>query len=98
MVCREAFRVAQSYYAFKSTGGGTKQQGVAAMLRALCTIFGRRLHADRSAGSDAQAAVPRTGAGLLQERQRLADALDTFKVHYHMQVRAMKLHYHISEP
>lgn len=62
------------------------------MLRALCTLFGRRLHTARDGacgGSDAQAAVPRTAAGLLQEQQRLADALDTFKVHYHMQVRCV---------
>lgn len=80
--------MSQSYYASKATTVAMKQQGVGAMLRVLCTLFGRRLHPDKETGGDAaQTAVPRTAAGLLSEKQRLAEALDTFKVHYHMQVR-----------
>eukprot|EP00892_Ulva_mutabilis_P011430 jgi/Ulvmu1/865/UM100_0016.1 len=82
-----ALRSTQSYSAADtSLPASMKLQGTSALLRVLCTVFGRRLHVDKGErGGDGLAGAQRTAAGLLQERQRLADALDAFKVHYHMQ-------------
>lgn len=102
--CRIALRHAQAYSNAADVALPLHLQGTSALLKAICTLFGRPLRVDKDGGAGGGGCGggsrggcgnggggPRCAQDVAAERQLHLDKLDAFKVHYHMHVRLSPL-------